>query len=418
MIRRIVAFGDIPLRAVFLSVVGHGLASYRRCMTKNSVGSVLVSGASVAGLTTAHWLGRYGFDVTVVERASGLRPGGQALDVRGPALDVAKRMGILDDLRRNATDLLGMSIVDNTGTEVFQTTARTLTGGRLESEDIEILRDDLVDILFAAVGDEATYLFDDTITGMRQDSDGVAVVFENAGPGRFDFVVGADGSHSRVRQLVFGPEKRFRRYMGDYVAVMTIPNFTGLDRWQTFLMGDGAGAGLIGPSKDKDARAYLGFSSAEEVTYDYHDVDAQKQLLEERVAGLEWVVPQIVEHMHATSSFHFDARFQVIMEHWTAGRVALVGDAGYAVSLTTGQGTSMAMVGAYVLAGELAASVADLTTGGRRYEGEIRGYVLQNQAVARELNDRDDSGDGPGDFADFGELVEEIALRDYPVDVI
>jgi 2-polyprenyl-6-methoxyphenol hydroxylase-like FAD-dependent oxidoreductase len=382
-------------------------------MTKKSVPNVLISGASVAGLTTAYWLASYGFDVTVVERASAPRPGGQALDVRGPALVVARRMGILELLRDRATDLRGMSIVDAGGAEVFQTTERTLTGGMLESEDIEILRDDLVDILFAALGEDVGFLFDDTIARLRQDSRGVDVDFENAPSRRFDVVVGADGSHSRVRHLAFGPERPFRRYMGDYVAVMTIPNFTGLDRWQTFLMGDRAGAGLIAPSKDEDARAYLGFSSDEEIEYDYHDVDEQKRLLAERVSGLGWVVPQIVEHMRDASSFHFDARFQVIMEHWTKGPVALVGDAGYAVSLTTGQGTSMAMVGAYVLAGELASSLGDLASGARRYEDSIREYVLQNQAAARELNDRDDSSDGPGEFADFGELVEQFDLTDY-----
>ena len=162
---------------------------------------------------------------------------------------------------------------------------------------------------------------------------------------------------------MFGPEEPFLRYMGGYVAIMTIPNFLGLDHWQTFYLGGGdAGAGLIGLDGSGTARAYLGFESKEPVPYDYRDENAQKQLLAERSAELGWVVPQILAHMRDDASgFHFDARIQVIMEHWTKGRVALVGDAGYAVSLTTGQGASMAMVGAYILAGEIAASGADLT---------------------------------------------------------
>ncbi|GGN76782.1 hypothetical protein GCM10010112_49280 [Actinoplanes lobatus] len=381
-------------------------------------GRILVSGASVAGLTTAYWLDRFGFEVTVVERSAGLRPGGQALDIRGPALEVARRMGVLDEFRKRTTELRGMSMVDDSGAEIYRTTERTLTGGRLDSEDLEVLRDDLIDVLHGACGAGVRFVFGNRITGLNQDDHGIDVEFDNAVPGRFDVVIGADGAHSGTRRLVFGPEKPFLRYMGGYVAIMTIPNFLGLDRWQTFLMGGGdAGAGLIGLDGSGTARAYLGFESKEPVEYDHRDEDAQKRLLAERAAGLGWVVPQILEHMRDDASgFHFDARIQVIMEHWTKGRVALVGDAGYAVSLTTGQGASMAMVGAYVLAGEIAAAGADLAVGIARYEDEVREYVLRNQAAARELNDRDHGDDdqsGPGDFTDFGTLVEDLPLTDY-----
>ncbi|AGL21563.1 FAD-dependent monooxygenase [Actinoplanes sp. N902-109] len=381
-------------------------------------GRILVSGASVAGLTVAHWLARYGFEVTVVERSTGLRPGGQALDVRGPALEVARRMGVLALLRERTTALRGMSMVDDSGAEIYRTTERTLTGGRLDSEDLEVLRDDIVEILRAACGAGVRFLFDDHITSLTQDARGIDVRFATAPAERYDVVIGADGAHSGTRRLVFGPEEQFLRYMGGYVAIMTIPNFLGLNRWQTFLMGSGdAGAGIIGLDDSGTARAYLGFESEEPVAYDYRDEDAQKRLLAERAAGLGWVVPQLLDHMRGdASSFYFDARIQVIMEHWTKGRVALVGDAGYAVSLTTGQGASMAMAGAYVLAGEIAAAGADLAAGIARYEKELREYVLHNQVAARELNDRnhqDDGSSGPGDFTDFGTLVEDLTLKDY-----
>jgi 2-polyprenyl-6-methoxyphenol hydroxylase-like FAD-dependent oxidoreductase len=380
-------------------------------------GRVLVSGASVAGLTAAYWLDRYGFEVTVVERAPTLRPGGQALDVRGPALDVARRTGVLELFRERATQLRGMSMVDNSGTEIYSTTERTLTGGRLDSDDLEVLRDDLVDILHRACGTGVRFVFGDQITALEQDEHGVEVAFEHAAAARYDVVIGADGAHSGTRRLVFGPEKPYLRYMGGYVAVMTIPNFLGLDHWQTFLMGDSdAGAGLIGLDSSGTARAYLGFESAEPVDYDYRDEAAQKRLLAERSADLGWVVPQIVEQMKDASGFHFDARIQVVMEHWTSGRVALVGDAGYAVSLTTGQGASMAMVGAYVLAGEIAASDSDPAAGIAHYQDELREYVLRNQAAARQLNDQNQSDDGPsdpGDLTDFGTMIEDLQLKDY-----
>ncbi|CAN5412332.1 FAD-binding protein [soil metagenome] len=382
----------------------------------DSRGRILVSGASVAGLTVAYWLNRYGFEVTVVERAAGLRPGGQALDVRGPGLEVARRMGVLDELQERITRLRGMSMVDDSGAETYRTTERTLTGGRLDSEDLEVLRDDLLDTLYRAVGHDVRFVFDDHITALQQDEHGVDVEFESAEPARYDTVIGADGAHSGTRRLVFGPEQPFMRYMGDYVAVMTIPNFLALDHWQTFLMAGDAGAGVIGLDPDGSARAYLGFQSENPITYDYRDEAAQKQLLADRVAQLGWVVPQILAHMHEAESFHFDSRSQVVMDHWTRGRVALVGDAGYAVSLTTGQGASMAMVGAYVLAGELASTAGAPAAGLTHYEDEIREYVLRNQAAARRLNEENanDSDSDPGDFADFGDLVETLQLKSYP----
>ena len=370
---------------------------------------ILVSGASVAGLTVAYWLERFGFEVTVVERSAGLRPGGQALDVRGPALEIARRMGVAEEFRRRTTQLRGMSMVDDLGAEIYRTTERTLTGGRLDSEDLEVLRDDLVDVLRQACGPGVRFVFSDWITELRQDERGIDVRFTNAEPARFDAVIGADGVHSGTRRVVFGDEKPFLRYLGGYVAIMTIPNFLGLDHWQTFYLSGDAGAGLIGLDGSGTARAYLGFESKEPVEYDHRDENAQKRLLAERSAGLGWVVPQILEHMrNDASGFHFDARIQVIMEHWTKGRVALVGDAGYAVSLTTGQGASMAMAGAYVLAGEIAASGGDLPAGIARYEDEIRQYVLRNQAAARELNEQ-----GQSDLPDFGTMVEHLALKDY-----
>jgi 2-polyprenyl-6-methoxyphenol hydroxylase-like FAD-dependent oxidoreductase len=182
---------------------------------------ILVSGASVAGLTVAYWLNRLGFQVTVVEVSAGLRPGGQALDVRGPALRVAESMGILHEIRERSTKLRGMSVVDKSGTEIFQTTERTLTGGRFDAPDVEILRDDFVGALHAAAGEDVRYVFGDRITALRQDEFGVDVTFERAAPSRFEFVVGADGVHSGVRRLLSGPEQQFLRYMGGYVLTVT-----------------------------------------------------------------------------------------------------------------------------------------------------------------------------------------------------
>ncbi|MFZ6178891.1 FAD-dependent monooxygenase [Nannocystis pusilla] len=383
---------------------------------------VLVSGASISGLTIACWLARHGFAVTVVERAPHLRPGGHALDVRGPALEVAARMGILTTLRDRSTKLTGIAVVDSAGREIFRSTESTLTGGRLDSPDVEILRDDLCEVLYEAAGSQVEYVFGDSIASLTQDESGVDVTFVTAAPRRFELVIGADGVGSGVRRIAFGPDAQFLHAFGDlYVATFGMPNFLGLERWQVMYQEpDSVGALVMGLRKDLDARVYLGFNAPKGLDYDVRDSAAQKRLLADRVAGAGWVIPQIAEHMLRTADFHFYSLSQVRMRRWSHGRIVLVGDAGYAVSLGTGQATSVAMVGAYVLAGELAVHRDDLVSGIAAYEDGLRAYVTRNQDIALEQNTRSDVSKGEGEsnptggIPDFGALTLPFALKDYP----
>jgi len=378
--------------------------------------NVLVSGASVAGLTTAYWLARYGFQVTVVERAPYLRAGGQALDVRGPALEVAERMGVLPGLQEHRTRLRGMSVVDADGKEVFRDTQRTMTGGRLDSPDIEILRDDLCRVLRKAVGESVKFQYDDRITSITQDQSGVDVTFVTGAPRRFDVVIGADGLYSGVRRLVFGTDKQFLHYVGQNIAVFSAPNFLGLDHWQTLHMHEESGGGclILATDKDAQARVYLGFGSEQSLDYDHRDAAAQKRLLAERLAGVGWEVPRLLEYMESASDFYFYATNMVRMDGWTRGRVALVGDAGYAVSPASGQGTSIAMAAAYVLAGELAAHTQDLLTGVAHYEAGVREYVTRNHEQAlKSIAQQQSSMTQPTDVPDFGQMVEPFIFKSY-----
>nr|WP_163571719.1 FAD-dependent monooxygenase [Fodinicola feengrottensis] len=195
---------------------------------------MLICGGSIAGPTLAYWLHRHGFGPTVVERAPGLRPGGQAIDIRGTALEVVDRMGILDEARQAATHLAGMSFVDADGTEVMRSTEATLTGGVIDNPDVEIMRDDLTGLLYRQTKDTVEYVFDDTITALVEDDNGVTVTFEYTPARRFDLVIGADGLHSAVRALTFGPEKDFLTDLGTYLSVFSTPNFLGLEHWETF----------------------------------------------------------------------------------------------------------------------------------------------------------------------------------------
>ncbi len=398
--------------------------------TSPSSSRVLVSGASISGLTIAYWLARYGFTVTVVERAPRLRPGGQALDVRGPALTVAERMGILATLRQHSTRLTGFSLVDADGKELHRSEERTLTGGRFESPDIEIMRDDLCRVLHEAVGSRVEYLFDDSVASLTQDALGVDVAFERAAPRRFDLVVGADGLHSRVRRLAFGSEEQFLHRLGNaYIAIFGMPNLLGLERWEVMFQDEGTGVGamVMALSKDANARVYVGFMAAEPIQYDHRDVAAQKRLMAERLSGQGWVLPQLIEHMMTAPDFHFDSISQIRMDGWSRGRVVLVGDAGYSVALASGQGTSVAMVGAYVLAGELAAHQDDPVRGIASYENGLRDYVVRNQDIAAEQHARNThpqgaAAGGPKDERehaavggppDFGALTLPFELKDY-----
>ncbi|MGW4791681.1 FAD-dependent monooxygenase [Nonomuraea sp. NPDC004297] len=335
---------------------------------------VLISGASVGGPVLAYWLGRHGFDVTVVERAPAPRKGGQAIDIRGAALTVAERMGVLERIRGLRTTMRGMNMLDADGNEIMRSEEATLSGGRFDSPDVEIMRDDLNGILIDAT--TARYVYGDSIATLSEDGE---VTFEGGGSERYDYVIGADGLHSNVRRLAFGPERGFLRHLGTYLSIYTADNFLGLDHWQTWFNSGEAGGAMFSDRDPAQMRVNLGFT-ADVIDYDHHDIDGQKRLIQERCSEV-WQAPRLLEAMWKSDDFYFDSMAQVVMERWTKGRVALVGDAGYCASPLSGQGTSLAMVGAYVLAQELG---ADPETAFDRYERRMRPFVAANQALAHE----------------------------------
>ncbi|MEA5366940.1 FAD-dependent monooxygenase [Amycolatopsis sp., V23-08] len=344
---------------------------------------VLVAGASIAGPALAHWLRRRGAEVTVVERAPGLRPGGQAVDARGVTKEVIVRMGLDAPVRAARTETAGAYTVDADGT-VLETFSAEDDGGDGYISEIEILRGDLSQVLYDDTRDGVEYVFGDRIAELTQDADGVDVVFAGGDRRRFELVIGADGLHSSLRGMVFGPRERFVRHLGLVLAFYSVPNEFGLDRWlldhQDKATGRSASLRPIGDATR--AMAMFSFPAAD-FDVDYRDIEAQKVLLRERVAGLGWLTPRILAHLDDTPDFYLDQVAQVVLDRWSSGRVGLLGDAAFCASPMSGQGTGLALVGAYLLAGELAAAGWDPAAGFAAYEARMRSFVEANQEIGR-----------------------------------
>ena len=341
--------------------------------------TVLVSGAGIAGPALAYWLHRHGFVPTVVEAAPGPRTGGQTVDLRGAGRTVVERMGLMAAVRAACVDQRGVAYVDAAGRHLAEMSVDALDGVGIVSE-IEIQRGDLAEVLAAATRDDVEYVFGRRVTALRQRTDDVEVTFSDGTVRPFDLVVGADGPHSGVRGLAFGPEEAVTRPLGGYMAWFTAPDHVGLDGWFTMYNEPGLVASMRPDRVPGRTKAGLAFLSGP-LTYDRRDVAAQRRLVADRFAGSVGPAPALVDATAAADDFYLDAVAQVHMDRWAAGRVVLVGDAGYCPSPLTGMGTSLALVGAYVLAGELARHDGDHERAFAAYERRMRPYVAQGQEL-------------------------------------
>jgi 2-polyprenyl-6-methoxyphenol hydroxylase-like FAD-dependent oxidoreductase len=342
---------------------------------------VLVTGASIAGPALAHWLCRRGAEVTVVEQAPGLRPGGQAVDARGVAKEVIRRMGLDAEVRAARTKTAGAYSVDADG-NVLETHRVDDHDGDGYISEIEILRGDLSQLLYDDTREGVEYIFGDRIADLTQDTDGVDVVLAGGGRRRFDLVIGADGLHSALRAMVFGPREQFVRHLGLVLAFYTVPNEFGLDGWAVDYQEAARWAGLRPLPDPARAIALLSFPSPD-FEIDHRDVEAQKLLLREQMAGFGWETARILAHLDDTPDFYLDQVAQVVMDRWHIGRVGLLGDAAFSASPMSGAGTGVALVGAYMLAGELAAADWDPERGFAGYQARMSDYVEANQEIGR-----------------------------------
>ncbi|OBK78255.1 FAD-dependent monooxygenase [Mycobacterium sp. 1274761.0] len=351
--------------------------------------TVVISGAGIAGSSLAFWLARSGYRVIVIEIADGIRPGGQTVDLRGAGGDVVERMGLMPQMRARAVKQRGVAWVASDGSHRAEMPVTAFNGNGLVSK-LEMLRGDLAEVLYDASKDAVEYRFDTRISALHQDDDGVEVTLADGTQLRADLVVGADGPHSAVRGMVFGPEDEFVKPLGGYNAWFTAPDHVGVDGWFLMYQAPGGLNASMRPTHDPAmAKAGLAFAS-EPISYDRHNVDEQRQLLIERFAGAGWQCDALLSAAQDADDFYFDAFLQVHMPSWTSGRVALVGDAGYCASPLSGMGTSLALVGAYILAGELGSADSfdeqSIPDAFDRYQKTMRPYVDKCQDLPNSLD--------------------------------
>jgi len=341
--------------------------------------NVLISGAGIAGPTLAFWLGKYGFTPTLVESAPALRTRGYVIDFWGLGYDIAEKMGLLPDIARIGYQMQELRIVDDGGrrlsgfgVQLF----RELTGGRY----VTLGRSDLSKLIYDRISGSREIIFGDSIAGLRETGAEVHVQFEHGGERRFDLVIGADGLHSRVRKLVFGPQDRWEKDLGYRVAAFETAGYRPRDEL-VYIVHSAPGR-QVGRFALHDDRTLFLFIFASGGEPEPHGVTAQKAILRKTFEGDSWEMPRILTALDACDDLYFDRVSQIRMPAWSRGRIALVGDAAFCVSLLAGQGSALAMTAAYVLAGELAASHHEPEEAFRRYEERLRTFIHSKQRAA------------------------------------
>jgi 2-polyprenyl-6-methoxyphenol hydroxylase-like FAD-dependent oxidoreductase len=339
---------------------------------------ILISGAGIAGLAAGINLGATGHDVTIVERADHLRVNGSPVDVRGDALDVARTMGVLDQIdARRITMTERAQFVDAAGELIAELPVSEINDS---DQDIEIPREDLARVLHEALAPSTSLVFSESIAALHDDGTGVDITFASGRRDRFDLVVGADGLHSLTRRLTFGPESDYLKHLGFYVALTNLPAPQDSGRTSPFLSWPGH---LIGVAHFHDtALGVLNFR-ADWIDYDYRDLDAQRRLLLDAFAGHdEWRVPEILDAVRNDPELYFDSVSQIHMPTWHRGRVVLVGDAAHSASNLSGRGASLALTGTWLLAQALLHHPEDLDKAFDEYETAQRPYVTHAQDSA------------------------------------
>ncbi|RZM30226.1 MAG: FAD-binding monooxygenase [Pedobacter sp.] len=336
---------------------------------------ILVTGASIAGPTVAYWLQKYGFQVTLLEREPALRLGGQNIDIKGPAQEIAQKMDIENIIREKNTTEVGLRFV-NVKNETVADFPKE--GAMSMTQELEILRGDFVEILYNKTKENIGYRFNDYVTGITQLDNEVQVTFSSGKTELFDLMIVAEGIGSHTRKLAFGHQPKFV-FLGLYTAYLTITKTETDSKWARWCNGENGIVFMLRPDNHGTTRASITFTAKED-EYKGLDIAGQKKAIINRIKGSGWESERLIMEIQKTDDLYFERVSQVKLPQWSEGRVVIVGDAAYCATPISGKGTDLAMAGAYILAGELsrAETFQEAFTA---YENKMRPYVEISQKL-------------------------------------
>ena len=340
---------------------------------------IAINGTGVAGPALAWWLRRYGHEPVLFEKAPSLRTGGYIIDFWGVGYDVAERMGLLPALSHEGYVMQALRLLGANGRTVASLNVSTFRA-LLKDRYVSIARGDLASTIYHSCGDVQTF-FGRSIVGIDEGERSVRVRLSDDSEDEFDVVVGADGLHSQIRSLVFGPEARFEHSLGCYVAAFTLPGYRPRDEL-TYVSYTVPKRQVFRIGLRDDVTSFLFVFREELLSNLPGSLDERRDALRSVFRAMEWEVPQILARLDLVDDIYFDRVSQIRMDHWSKGRVVLIGDAAACVSLLAGEGTGLAMAEAYVLAGELQRSGGDYATAFREYEAKLRPFLRSKQQAA------------------------------------
>jgi 2-polyprenyl-6-methoxyphenol hydroxylase-like FAD-dependent oxidoreductase len=343
---------------------------------------ILVSGASMAGLSTAWWMNHLGYEVTIVEIANQPRTAGAAVDIKGPAIDAVLRMGIIEQLKLNRLQVERVEFKNAENITEGSFAVRP-EGTELPDDDIEIEREQFVRILRNELKDHVEWLFNNSITSLNETADHIQVGFRHGPQRSFDLVVGCDGIHSAVRKIWFGHEKEYTHFLNAYFSISITDKL--LIPQKTMQMYNEPDRSIILNAYNNKTDIIFTFYSANEIPYDYRDAGQQRKMIQEHFSGLRWRTADLLEEVEQANNFYFDKFCQIKMPSWTKGRVALVGDAGYCASPAAGMGASLSVAGAAALADALVKHTGNYEPAFQNYNNNLRPFIEEVQAAA-EIN--------------------------------